>query len=573
MTDADLRPQNADELRQWAEAVTPPSADLSLAHLMAMSPEDIRKTLHELRVHQIELEMQNEALREAQVELAASRARYFALYDLAPVGYWTLSESGLILQANLTVATLLGTSRGALVKLPLSQFVLKDDQDILYQHRKRLLETGEAQTCELRLVKQDGSAFWGQLTMTVAKDTPNEKSEKGEKAERVCRVTLNDISQRKEMELQLRQAQKMEAIGTLAAGLAHDFNNILGGILGGLSLMGLRLADADENQAVILDLKTQVKRGSDLTRQLLGFARAGQYQVTPLDLALELEKISGLFTRTHPNCSIARDLAPGLRAVLMDRTQLEQVLLNLFINAAQAMPTGGRIRVQGDNAESGSRSGYFIKLVVTDTGIGMDAATQARIFEPFFTTKETGLGTGLGLASAYGIIAKHGGSISVTSEPGKGTSFTLLLPATDRPVAPPVLAPVATTTATNPRGKGTILVVDDEDAMRHAYRMLLRISGYEVLMAEGGRQAIEILREHGQAITLVILDLTMPDMNGSQTFDALRAIAPSLKVLLASGYSVEGQAQKLLARGCKGFIQKPFDAAELSAKMNEILGI
>jgi CheY-like chemotaxis protein len=258
----------------------------------------------------------------------------------------------------------------------------------------------------------------------------------------------------------------------------------------------------------------------------------------------------------------------------MDHSQLEQVLLNLFVNAGQAMPEGGHLLLHAENADLadergtllGVPPGRYVKLLVTDTGSGMDTKTLGRIFEPFFTTKAPGQGTGLGLASVYGIIKNHAGFIGVESEMGKGTTFTLLLPATERPAAeektpPPVLL----------RGTGTILVVDDEAQVLKVCARLLEKLGYGVLTAPGGKQAIELVRQHGAKISLVLLDMTMPEMSGRQTYEALQKIQPGLKVLLSSGYSIEGEAQALLDGGCTGFIQKPFDAVALSAKVLGIL--
>jgi two-component system, cell cycle sensor histidine kinase and response regulator CckA len=260
----------------------------------------------------------------------------------------------------------------------------------------------------------------------------------------------------------------------------------------------------------------------------------------------------------------------------MDHTQLEQVLLNLFLNAAQAMPDGGRLLVHGENAVLDSESEQvrvhgaapdrFVKLVVTDTGIGMDAATQARIFEPFFSTKGVGQGTGLGLASVYGIIKGHGGSIGVESQPGEGATFILLLPATEqRPASE--RAPATSIQ----HGQGTILIVDDEDQLLKVCSRMVKQMGYDVLTASSGGQAVELLRQHGEKISLVMLDMTMPEMSGSQTYDRMREIVPAVKVLLCSGYGIDSQARTILERGCKGFIQKPFDIATLSAKLLEIL--
>ncbi len=385
-------------------------------------------------------------------------------------------------------------------------------------------------------------------------------------------LVTRDVTERKRREAEharlqaeLAQAHKMEAVGTLAGGVAHDFNNILGGVLGGLSLLEAEIGPTARIRVELDEMKALVTRGADLSKQLLGFARHGKYDVKPLDLAQVVERTSAMFGRTHRDVAIAIETAPDLRPVLMDHVQLEQVLLNLFVNAAQAMPDGGRLTVRAANGAA-APDGRFVTLVVTDTGIGMDDATRARIFEPFFTTKGPGKGTGLGLASVYGIVAHHRGTISVTSTPGVGTSFTLRLPAADG-----VVTPERPPTGRLQAGHGTVLIVDDEPQMVRVYGRMLEKAGYRVLTALSGALAIEQVRAHGAEIALVILDMTMPEMSGARTFDAVRALVPDLKVLLSSGFGAEGQAQELLGRGCAGFIQKPFTAAELTAKLRELI--
>ncbi len=381
-------------------------------------------------------------------------------------------------------------------------------------------------------------------------------------------------AEKAKLQAQLQQSQKIEAIGTLAGGIAHDFNNILAGLLAGLSLLEVEPGEPTTRATDLKDMKALVERGAQLTRQLLGFARRGKYDVKPLDLGYVVAKTSTMFGSTRRDITVHLEVAPGLSPALMDHTQLEQVLLNLFVNAGQAMAGGGQLLLRVEDVLLGSEDtgphgvapGHFVKLVVTDTGTGMDAATQARIFEPFFTTKEPGKGTGLGLASVYGIIKSYDGFIQVESELGKGTTFTVFLPASDEPVAAEK-APAVTVQ----RGKGTILVVDDEAQLLKLCARLLKTMGYEVLSAGGGKEAIELLRQHGADVSLVILDLTMPEMSGAATYRALREIVPGVKVLLSSGYSIEGQAQELLAQGCSGFIQKPFDTSTLAAKVREFV--
>ena len=374
-----------------------------------------------------------------------------------------------------------------------------------------------------------------------------------------------------QMQLQLAESQKREAVGTLAAGIAHDFNNILTGILGELSMLDLEVLGDAMRHRRIQDVMDLARRGADLTKQLLAFACRAQYDARPLDLARVVAKTSTMFGRTRKEIEINLDLPPGLWAVLIDRTQIEQVLLNLSANAAQAMPKGGQLFLAAENValtesqvpRPGTVPGRFVKLVVKDTGIGMDAATRARIFEPFFTTKRPGLGTGLGLASVYGIVRSHAGFMTVESEVGIGTTFSVFLPATDLPTMEDETPPAAIM-----HGSGTVLVVDDEQYVLKVLTGLLESIGYDVLTASSGREAVEIVRKRGLGLKVVILDMVMPDMSGGQTYDSLRKVAPGLKVLLSSGYGIEVQAKEMLARGCEGFIQKPYDVATLSAKLH-----
>ncbi|TSA45490.1 MAG: response regulator, partial [Deltaproteobacteria bacterium] len=554
----------------------------------AMSPEETRQTLHELRVHQIELTMQNEELRRAQAELDAAQARYFDLYDLAPVGYCTLSEPGLILEANLTAVNLLGAARGALINQRISRFILKEDHNIYYLHRKQLFETGEPQACELRMVKSDGAQFWSRLEATWAQDTDGAPT---------CRIVLSDIAERKKTEealqrahdeleqrvaeqtaelrqaneelrtdiikrklaeeerriLQerLRQADKMESIGTLAGGIAHDFNNLLMGIQGHASLTLLDLDPSHPHYERLKSIEEQVQSGADLTRQLLGFAREGRYEVKPADMNDIINKTSSMFGRTKKEISIHRKYGKGLWTVGVDRGQMEQVFMNLYVNAWQAMPGGGEIYLETENVLLEDEQafpyaitpGKYVKISVTDTGTGMDEKTRERIFDPFFTTKEMGRGIGLGLATVYGIIKGHGGMIDVYSKPGHGTTFHIYLPASEKEVVTE-----KTATGTIARGTETILLVDDEKMVLEVSKELLESMGYQVYPAGSGQEAIAVYMEKQKEINLVILDMIMPGMSGGETFDRLREINPGIKVLLSSGYSIEGQAQEIMDR-------------------------
>jgi nitrogen-specific signal transduction histidine kinase/CheY-like chemotaxis protein len=393
---------------------------------------------------------------------------------------------------------------------------------------------------------------------------------------------LRDVTKRKEteeekrlMETQLQQAQKMESIGTLAGGIAHDFNNILMGIQGNSTLMLLKIESEHPNYTKIKNIEKFVQNGTELTNQLLGFARRGKYLVKTTDLNEVIEKSSSLFARTKKEIRVHTDLHDEIWAVEVDSGQIEQALLNLYVNAWQAMPEGGALYLKTQNVMLDSsyvkpfkvEPGKYVEISVSDTGVGIDRETRERIFEPFFTTKEMGRGTGLGLASVYGIIKSHGGYIDVDSEKERGTTFTIYLPASDRKAVREKVAPAAML-----KGTGTILLIDDEKMILDVGCELLEELGYTVLSALSGREALDIFQKNSGKIDLIIMDMIMPGMGGGETFDRLRNINSNIKVLLSSGYSVNGQAAKILRRGCDGFIQKPFNLNQLAEKIGEIMG-
>jgi PAS domain S-box-containing protein len=385
---------------------------------------------------------------------------------------------------------------------------------------------------------------------------------------------FKDISEQKKLESQLIHAQKMEAIGTLAGGIAHDFNNLLMGIQGYASLMFLDINVCHPLYEKLKGIEDQVKSGADLTRQLLGLARDGKYEITMADLNEIIDKTSSMFGRTKKEISIHWKYEKDLWAVEIDRGQIEQVLLNMYVNAWQAMPGGGDLYLETANVVIDEEfvkpfsvnPGKYVKVSVTDTGIGMDQKTKERIFDPFFTTKEMGRGTGLGLSSAYGIIKGHNGIIHVYSEKGHGTTFTIYLPASDKKIIKQedVSEDIV-------RGEGGILLVDDEEVITDVGKEILELLGYRVFIAKSGQEAIEIYKSRNDEIDLVILDMIMPGMGGGETFDVLKSIDPSIKVILSSGYSINVRPIKMLERGCDGFIQKPYSMNTLSQKIREVL--
>jgi two-component system, cell cycle sensor histidine kinase and response regulator CckA len=836
MTAEKIIPSQSDALRQRAEKIAQEKAFQIPEHLESLSIEAAQQMLHELRVHQIELEIQNEELRRAHAELEAARARYFDLYDLAPVGYFTLSDQGLILEANLAAATMIGVARSALVKQPISRFILKEDQDIFYLHRKNLFETGEPQAFELRLVKEDAAPVWVRIDATVAHDADGaplcratliditERRQIEEKLLNLMRqqelilssaaegilgldlqgnhtfinvaavkilgyeaeeligrpshkiwhhtkpdgspfpaeecgiydtyregtrrnstevfwrkdgtcfpveyasmpiyekgqligavVTFMDITERKQteealreseqrfmdvlysspdavllidseqfvdcneaaarmlgyadrneflkthpselsppsqpdgrssfekanemmmaalergfhqfewahrrangedfpvevsltsivlhgknvihcmwrelterkqaeaerakLEVQLQQAQKMESVGRLAGGVAHDFNNMLGIILGHTEIAIAQVDPAQPLFANLEQIRMAANRSADLTRQLLAFARKQTIAPRVLDLNETVTDMLKMLRRLiGEDISLTWQPKADLWPVNMDPSQIDQIMANLCVNARDSIPDVGKVTIETGNSAFDEHScadhaifvpGEYVVLAVSDDGCGMDKQTLAHIFEPFFTTKDVGKGTGLGLATVYGIVKQNNGFIDVYSEPGQGTTFKIYLP---RHVgkAPPVQQESSAVPAAH--GRETILLVEDEPAMLEITTIMLENQGYTVLAASTPGEAIRLAGERAGEIHLLMTDVVMPEMNGRDLAKNLPSLYPHLRRLFMSGYTANVIAHHSVLDEGVYFIQKPFSIKELAAKVREALG-
>jgi two-component system cell cycle sensor histidine kinase/response regulator CckA len=500
----------------------------------------------------------------AEAALRESEEKYRLLVENATDAIF-IAQDGVIKFANPRAEYMTGYSAAQLAKLPFIDLVHPEDKDmVLERHLKRLNRQDPPNIYGFKIVNKTGEVLSVELSAVLIEW-------EGKPA------TLNflrDITAQKELELQLQQAQKMEALGTLAGGIAHDFNNLLMAIQGRTSIM---LMDKDSSHSDLEHLKGiegHIESASDLTKQLLGFARGGKYEVKPTDLNALIEKENNMFGRTKKEITIHGKYAEGLWPVEIDRGQIEQVLLNLYVNAWQAMPGGGDLYVETENITLdenfvkpfSAKPGKYVKISVTDTGTGMDNEIREKIFDPFFTTKKLGRGTGLGLASAYGIVKNHAGIINVHSTRRHGSTFNIYLPASYRE-----LVEETKTDSDVLKGSETVLLVDDEDMISEVAEELLRRLGYSVMKAGSGREAIEIYEKNRDLIDVVILDMIMPDMSGGDTYDRMKEIDPDVKVLLSSGYSINGHAKKILDLGCNGFIQKPYNMKQLSHKLREIL--
>ena len=380
--------------------------------------------------------------------------------------------------------------------------------------------------------------------------------------------------EKRALERTFSEAQRLHSVGALAGGIAHDFNNRLMAIQGHASLLLLLTPESDPRREHLLNIEQHVRSGARLTRQLLGLARGGSRNVAPTDLNELVRENAALFARTRKDIKVEGRYEPRLWTAAVDRGQIEQVLMNLFLNAGYAMPEGGRLAIRTENAEldhaaaarHGIGAGRYVELSVSDTGAGIDAEVLPHIFEPFFTTKECGKGTGLGLASAYGIVKNHGGAIEVTNRPDVSTTLTVFLPATDAVPAPAAPAPAGPAA-----GQGRILVVDDDRMIADVTAAMLRRLGYDVLVATTGREAIEQFEARADGIDAVVLDAIMSDTCGGEIYETLREIDPGVRVLLSSGYDPSGRVGEILERGCRAFLQKPYTIRELSAKLQELL--
>ena len=501
--------------------------------------------------------------------LTESEAHYRVLFERHPNPLWVYDlETAAFLAVNDAAVQHYGYSRAEFLGMTLEGIRPPEDVERLRTHRSTVDE-GLVEAGEWRHRTKDGTI----IEVDIARHTLTF-------AGRPAALAIaRDITQRKSLEAQLLQAQKMEAVGQLAGGVAHDFNNLLTVILGSADLLLDTLGPDHPEREEAEEIRKAGLRAADLTRQLLAFSRQQVLAPQVLDLNEVVATMDKILRRVIGEDIDLRTVpSRDLRAVRADPGQFEQVVMNLAVNARDAMPSGGKLTIETANVELDEayarehavelKPGHYVMLAVSDTGIGMDVATQARIFEPFFTTKAKGKGTGLGLATVYGIVKQSGGHIWVYSEPGHGTTFKIYLPRVEDAAAPAKATPASIPSL---RGSETILLVEDQEEVRRLARRVLEARGYAVLVAASGAEALQVAAAHTGPIHLLATDVIMPGMSGREVGLRLAPARPETKVLYLSGYADESIVHHGVLEPGIAFLQKPFTAEALGRKVREVL--
>jgi two-component system cell cycle sensor histidine kinase/response regulator CckA len=499
----------------------------------------------------------------------ASTLRFtqFAVDNLSDAAYW-IERDARITYVNDAACRLTGYDRGELLRMRVYDLNPDISEETWPEVWASLKRTGK-RTFEARHQGKDGRMIPVEISANFLRFRGREYS---------C-AFARDITERRQLEMRLRQAEKMEGLGQLAGGIAHDFNNQLMGIMGYAEVLNRRLVGQPELGLLAGNIRESVRRAGELTTQLLAFSRTGMRQSQRVDVhRLVADVINILHHSIDKNIRIDHRLEAECPYVLGDSTQLQSAVLNLALNARDAMPEGGTLTLASANVHLdeglhpdqlfSAPPGEYVRLTVSDTGVGMDPETRRRAFEPFFTTKPSGKGTGLGLAAVYGTIRGHGGTIGIRSSPGAGTAVEVCLPAT-------IVAPAdAELESAEPRSRLRslhVVLVEDEPVLREVTKKMLEDLGCRVTTFGSGMEAVHFYSDRSATVDVVILDMVMPVMNGRETFLAMRAVNPRVRALLASGYSLEGEARAALECGARGFVQKPYDSATLARKIVEVL--
>jgi len=506
----------------------------------------------------------------AEEELRKSEERYRDLVENAHDIIYTHDLDGNYLSINAAAERITGYTRDEALRMNITQTVPSEYLETVHRMIARKLAGGRTTAYELEIIAKDGGRIPVEVNTALIIQDGVAVGIQG---------IARDVTKRKKLEQQLRQAQKMEAIGLLAGGVAHDFNNLLTTIIGYSDLTIRRLKDDDPLRRNLEEIRRAGNFAASLTRQLLAFSRKQILQPRILDINSVVGEMGRMLRRLiGEDVKLRTVLRPDLGKIKADPGQIEQVLMNLVINARDAMPDGGKLTIETQDVIFGKElagqpfavsPGTYVKLLVSDTGIGMDEGTVARIFEPFFTTKESGRGTGLGLSTVYGIIKQSGGYILVHSEVGRGTTFTVYLPQVD---AASEEYRLSTTIQDHRQGAETILIVEDEGTVRRTVSKILETYGYHVLEAENGGSALLICERYKKPIHLLLTDVVMPEMSGRELADRVASHRPDLKVLYMSGYTDDVIVHHGVLDEGTAFIQKPFAADVLARKVREVLG-
>ncbi|HEX9205131.1 MAG TPA: ATP-binding protein [Candidatus Deferrimicrobiaceae bacterium] len=491
--------------------------------------------------------------RRMEDRLRVSEARYRFLAESSPDLISLHEPSGRFLYASPASLQILGVRPERMAGAPVEGFLHPDDVAAVLEEFRRVLSGGGASTLLYRMRRADGAFLEVESSSTAIPGGPRDEP-------RVIRVT-RDVTARRRMEARLQENQTLSAIGTLAGGVAHEFNNLMAGIQGAVEMLSLVAGENPQARPYLDVILRMGNRATELTHQLLAYSRQGKYSPVVLSLRTVVnETVSVLRASLPPAVELAVSIEEGLPPVYADAAQMRQVVTGLCLNAAEAMPEGGRIAVRAGREPEGRR----VVLQVSDTGIGMGEETRSRIFQPFFSTKSAG--RGMGLAAIRGIVENHGGEVLVDSRPGEGATFSVLLPASaERRKA-------TRHPATGPRpDTGRILLADDEPDVRAVVRAMLESLGYTVVEAKDGREAVDLFRRGHAGIDMVLLDQLMPRLTGEAALAEMRKIAPGVRAILASGYDESDRVGEIVAAGFGGFLQKPFRRQELGEMIAGIL--
>ncbi len=679
------------DLRRRAEKVLQEQAE----EQKKLSSEDVKSLIHELRTHQIELEMQNEELRRAQSELEESRNRYADLYNFAPIGYFTFDTKGGILEANLTGALMLDMNKAYLIRVPFFLYIAPSDRSAYYSHLRQVFKTRTKQACELKLMDSKKNQFDARLESIAVQDsggncsrcrtaviditelkraeqakqeaykyaenivetlreslvvldselrvkrvnqtfyktfnvTPEEtlgkliyelgnsqwdipelrelleeiisrntqfndfevdhkfpvigrkimllnarQFYKSDTSAQLILLAIEDITEKKKLETQLLRSQRMESIGVLSSGVAHNLNNMLTPIMMSVRMLKEKLKD-EQSQKLLTILEQNSRRGADLIKQVLSFSRGVEGERDPLAVAYLLSEIEKIIKDTFPkDITIQIDIQKDLSTIVGDAAQLHQVLMNLCVNAKDAMPDGGILSITASDflidedyarVNMDARAGYYVVITVKDTGAGIPSSILDRIFEPFFTRKEFGKGTGLGLSTALAIVRSHGGFINVESEVGAGSIFRVYLPAIKIEIKG-----AEEQQPEFPEGHGEyILVAEDEAPVREITTATLEAYGYKVLTADNGAEAVALYAQNKDKIKVVLMDVMMPVMDGQTSIRAIRRINPLVEIIAVSGLAEKDKLANITDH-VYAFLSKPYTAEKLLKKVYETL--